>query len=508
MATYHIDLKLDGVNWTDVTADARASVDIAVQYGISGTGPADRVAQTGTLSFALDNSEHNSGGLIGYYAPGHANCRNGFEVGCPVRLRIVDLGVTYYKFVGTLETIEPESGQYLSLLTTCQAVDWLDEAAKQKVRLLPTQIGQRGNQLIDTIVAAMTKQPAGIDLDTGDSVFPYALDTSRDERFSPMTEFQRVAMSELGFIFIAGDTSAGGKLTFQARRARQVEITPSAALSDSMSGLKVTRARSRISNRIKVVTHPRRVDLDRNTILFSYTSAPSIGAGQTQIILGQYRDPNQLALRCGGIDMVTPVAGTDYLMNSAPDGSGTDLTANFSVTASFGGNGVEFEITNNGSVDGYVTLLQARGRGVYDDNEIAVEATDSASKTAYGENVLTFDMPMQMSQAVGQDIADYLLAAWKAPQTAIDSVEFIGNRSAALMLAGLASEPGTCVTIEETATGVAGDYHINGVTLSIRAPGLFRFGWSVMPVPPFVGGLWQIGIVGHSEIGQTTTLGF
>jgi len=29
-----------------------------------------------------------------------------------------------------------------------------------------------------------------------------------------------------------------------------------------------------------------------------------------------------------------------------------------------------------------------------------------------------------------------------------------------------------------------------------------------MPVPPFAGGLWQIGVVGHSEIGQTTTLGF
>src|SRR4030066_503430 len=150
MATYHIDLKLDGVNWTDVTADARASVDIGVQYGINGTGPADRVAPTGTLSFALDNSEHNSGGLIGYYAPGHANCRNGFEVGCPVRLRIVDLGVTYYKFVGTLETIEPESGQYLSLLTTCQAVDWLDEAGRQKVGLVADAHGRRGNQLIDT----------------------------------------------------------------------------------------------------------------------------------------------------------------------------------------------------------------------------------------------------------------------------------------------------------------------------------------------------------------------
>src|SRR4030065_1368367 len=100
MATYHIDLKLDGVNWTDVTADARASVEIAVQYGISGTGPADRVAQTGTLSFALDNSEHNSGGLIGYYAPGHANCRNGFEGGCPGRPRIGGPGRAHFKFGG------------------------------------------------------------------------------------------------------------------------------------------------------------------------------------------------------------------------------------------------------------------------------------------------------------------------------------------------------------------------------------------------------------------------
>lgn len=499
----------------DLIDDMRATTPIVVTYGINGSGPTDRVANTGTMTFALDNSEHNSAGLLGYYAPGNANCRAGFEVGVPCSLAIRYNGVTYVKFVGTLETIEPDSGQYLNRATHCQAVDWMDEAAKQKIRLLPTQTDKRGNDLMGTIVAAMATQPTGTSYATGDSVFPYSLDNSRDEKSSPMSEFQRIAMSELGYVFIKGHQNVGGILTFQARSSRARLLASSATLDDAgpgpaMTEMKVTRKRSAVYNRIKITTHPRRLDaVGAETVLFELTSKPKVGTGKPLTALGQYRDPTQKSVRCGGLDMIAPVATTDYAMNTIADGSGTDLTSSFTVVAHYGGNGVELIITNNSGTDGYVTKLQCRGRGVYDDNAMVSEASDAASIAAYGENVLSIDMPMQDNQFVGQDAADYLLAMYKDPLTAIDSIEFVGNSSVELMTAGLALEPGDRVTIAETATGVAGDYVINGVTVTISAPSIYHFAWTVAPMAQFeAAGLWLIGIETRSEIGETTRVGY
>jgi hypothetical protein len=503
---YYLDLMLDGETWTDVTEDTRATTPIVASYGIDGAGPTDRVASTGTLNFALDNSEHNSAGLLGYYAPGHSNCRTGFEVGCPARLRVVYQAVTYYKFVGTLETIDPDSGQYLKRSAQCQAVDWLDEAAKQKIRLLPTQTDQRGDELIATIIAAMAKQPIDTDLASGDSVFPYSLDNSHDEKSSPMSEFQRIAMSEMGYLFLRGDTTAGGLLTFQARSTRNSLLTSQVTIDNEMTGLRVGRKRAEVWNRVRVTTHPRRIDAAATTVLFALTGTPKVEGRQTVTLLGQYRDPNQISLRCGGMDMVTPAATTDYTMNAEAGGGGANLTANFTVTASYGGNGVQLVITNNGTTAGYVTKMQCRGRGVYDDAPIVLEASDSGSQTTYGENVLSIDMPMQSDALVGQAAADYLISALAAPLSAIESMDFTGHTSDDLMEAGLAREPGDRVTIIETATGVSGDYLIQNVHVSIAAGGVFRFKWGVTPAAPYA--MWLLGVAGVSELGETTILGY
>lgn len=507
-ATIALEMQFAGTAgaWTNVWPDVRLQSSLTAAYGISGGGPLDRVAGTGQMAFTLDNSQANSAGLLGYYAPGHANARSGFELGIAARLKITYGGTAYYKFVGTVEDITPAFGQYRSRETAVTVVDWMDEAAKQSVRLLATQTNKRADQLITTIVAAMTKQPTATAYGTGVDTFPYSLDNSRDEQFSPMTEFSRICRSELGYLFIKGDTSSGGKLTFQERHARPKAGSALSTFSDTMVALSASRARGRIYNRIKVTVHPRVVDVAATTVLYALSGTPLVGAGQTIEILGQYRDPAQRAIRVGGTAMVAPVATTDYLMNSVSDGSGSNLTANFTVTATYGGNGVLYSIANGGATAGYVTFLQARGKGVYDYAPLTAEASDSASKTAYGENVLALDMPMQTDVLVGQDAANYLNLTWKDPHSLIDTVEFNGNRSDAHMTAGLAREPGDRVAIAETATGINHDYYLQAEQLRVSAGGIIDFGWTVTPTDAFQA--WILGVVTASELGQTTTLGY
>jgi hypothetical protein len=59
-AAVTVEMKLAGVDgaWTDVSADVLS--DLSCTYGISGGGPTDRVASTGSLTFQLDNSASNS----------------------------------------------------------------------------------------------------------------------------------------------------------------------------------------------------------------------------------------------------------------------------------------------------------------------------------------------------------------------------------------------------------------------------------------------------------------
>ena len=487
--------------WTDVTADVRLAQPIRAIYGISGDGPTDRVAQTGTLAFSLDNSQANSGSLLGYYSPDHANARLGFDNGTPVRFGAVYSGSTFYKSICSLDTIEPLPGKYRERYTSCQAVDWLDDAAKYKLRLLEVQLNKRADQNIATIVGAMTKKPPASALATGQDIFPYSLDTSKDETTTAMAEFAKSVMSELGFLYMAA-----GSLVFDDRHARLKTTTSSASLSDTMVAMRASRERAKIFNRVKTTTHPREVD-SAASILYTLQGKPLVNSSASLVMTGAYTDPTQRgSVRVGGASMITPASTTDFLMNSASDGSGTDLTANFGVSASYGGNSVRYSIFNGGGTAGYVTQLQARGIGIYTKEPTVSEKQDQTSIEAYGEAVLEFDMPYQSSVLVGDDAANSLLATQKDPATRINEIELIGNRSDELMLAGLRTEPGDRVTIVETATGINKSFYVNGCEVSVEAGNLWRFIWHVTPAETST--YWILGIANYSELGQTTILGY
>ena len=73
-AAVEVELSGSGAGWTALTNDVRIALQpIEIQYGIQGSGPLDRVASTGTMSFALNNSAANSAGEAGRVSPGHDN---------------------------------------------------------------------------------------------------------------------------------------------------------------------------------------------------------------------------------------------------------------------------------------------------------------------------------------------------------------------------------------------------------------------------------------------------
>ena len=481
--TWAIEMEFSGVGagWTSVKADVLRAAPVSWGYGINGAGPLDRIAGTGQLTFVLDNSTANSAATLGYYSPDHASVRSGFAIGIRCRLTATYSGTTYYKFIGTLESITPEAGARGARVVYCTVLDWMDEAAKQKTANIATQVDKRPDEIIGAIVANMTRQPISTSYAAGQLEYPYALDTAEDESSAAMTELAKAVYSDVGYLYVKGDTSAGGVLRFEDRRVRQAATTVLTTLT-VQHGLSIGHSRAGVYNRVKVSINPRRVDAAATTVLYQYDAAQllTIGPSETVTIIGQYRDPDQRAQRVGGVDLVTPVAYTDYAFGTGVGDTG--MTASLSVSATSGGNSVILELTNSGTVSGFVTLLQVRGRGLYAYDPVTLQTTDSTSRTTYGEFVLSIDLPHEPRQHVAQSVADTMLARHKDARAHETRVTIVGNYSDALMTAALAREPGDLVAVTESVTGLSADqYFINGVSYQIDGGNILTASWVLAP---------------------------
>jgi hypothetical protein len=458
---FAVEMQFSGPSgeWTDVTRDVRSAPRIRAKYGMAGVSPLDRVASTGELVFAMDNSAGNSAGKVGYYSPGHRECRPGFGYSIGVRWRVTWLGVPYYKFRGVLDSIQPVAGAHRERLTDCVVVDWMDEAARYRVRGIAAQLDSRANELIFTIVSLMPLQPADASSESGIDVFPYALDTTKDGKTTALTEFQKIAISELAYLYVKGDTTQGGTLVFENRHHRSNKVTNAVTLSDTMVELEALRDRDDLLNHVTVTVRPRRVG-GSTVVLFTLDSTvvvPPNGASFT--ISCPYSDPDNNAEQIGGINMIDPVAVTDYTAVAEWNNT-VSLTNYITVSANFGGNSADVTFTNAHPTDAAVMdFFQLRGEGLFafTSDAVLLESEDTASQDALGENGLSFEMPYQADPNVGQGAANYLRHLYSDPTTIVRGVSFIANTDSTLMTAALAREIGDRVGIEETVTGVTDD---------------------------------------------------
>lgn len=579
-ATFSVKVEMEfageGFGWTDVTGDLRASVPMAVERGIFGSGPLDRVASTGRWSFALNNAANNSGGLEGYYSPGHPNARSGFDFGIRCRLTLthtsptaaivsssvanpsvittsaahgfstgdtvvisghsgstpslnashvitvitsttfsVPVNVTaggtggkatrnssYVRFIGRLDVINPEPGSNRSKRTLCEVVDWMDEAAKFALEALPVQVNQRGDQVFAAILDSMVVQPQGREIQTGIDTFPYALDSARDESQTALSEFQKIALSELGYVFVKGS----GTVVFESRKTRGTNFTNVQSFYQGISDIGVNRSRSSLVNKVQATAHPRRVDTTA-AVLYSLQRATKVAGGETVELFGGYRDPAQLASRVGAVELQTPlVAQTDYTMNSAADGTGTDVTDQFTVVVDDGGNGAYFTVTNIGTNPAYVTKLQIRGKGIYDYEQAVMTAEDTTQFQARGVNLVRLNMPYQSDPTVAMAAANYIITLWKDPLTGVEHITFPANKTDDLLRAALVREISDRIGVIEPVSGLVQSrgFFINAVKYRISAGPTMDCTFVLAPADRYT--YWKLGTTGQSELGQTTRL--
>ena len=516
MLTITLEKELNGAGggWTGVTADLTTD-PIRFRYGIQGSGPDNRVSSTGQLEYSLLNAPDNSTGLLGAYSPLHTNCRAGFTLGIGVRLTLSVAGVSYIKGVCRLQQVIPAPGLYEARTVRCVAVDWMDEAARANVSGVAVQVSQRGDQLMTTLLGCVPRAPASTLFGTGPDVYPYALDNTQSESVKVLSEFQKLASSELACIFLKAD----GTLVYEPRIVRGNALTNVASFTDlaGMTGLVSQPQRSDVTNKVLATAHPRYVDPVDTAVLYSLETATALKAGATNTIFCPFRDPTQKAQRVGGIDMHALVAGTDYAVNAAEDGTGADLTASCSVVGVFDSNGATVTATNRGGSDAWITLLQCRGRGIYDYVTTIGQREDAASQATYGLGQTTIDMPYQADPAVAQAAAAYLVHLYRDPVSWATSVTlFVPHDQDARLTAVLSREIGDRIGITEQVTGlseaVAGNpyvtrgFFINGIQLELDARNNLTATFTLAPSD--ANQYWRLGSTALGRLGVTTRLGF
>lgn len=217
-ATWKLGIYISGA-WADVSADVRGP--ISGNRGIMRNGPVDRVGDPGYLSFAMDNSQGNSAGLLGYYSPGHANCRAGWTTGLPVRLQFTYGGYSPYKWYGHIKPngIEVTPGKYGPRDCKVSCHDWMGSAQAHELKGLAYVTNKRVNDALPLVHANMPIAPLATTFSIGEDIFPTVFDLAKT-RTTTYNEYIKLALSEWGYIYPIGDPTGGETLIFEERGKR------------------------------------------------------------------------------------------------------------------------------------------------------------------------------------------------------------------------------------------------------------------------------------------------
>lgn len=528
---FEIDFNTD--SFTDVSSEVLARPNPTWRRGIMNNGPLDRVAQIGTLSFALKNQ-------TGKYSPGHASAQSGFGVGNPVRLSFIFEGETYYKFRGIIPPggVKPIPGTKGVRYTTIEVHDWMKQINQHELRLLTLATNQRSDQAIVLIDANLQVSPIATDYRIGTANFTRIFHLTRD-RTKAIVEVKNIVDSELSYYYPKGDRADGETVVLEDRFARSTSVTvKTLPISVSESGRRLledgtfkldedgtkrvlnetepasfndNNIRSmevdeggHLANQIKSKSHPVKIDAAATTILFTLNTVIELAVGETKSDLrSSYIDPEGSGRRVSGIEMVTPRATTDYVANAQEDGGGADKTAQLSVTASYGIEAVEYPaLENSDSARIFITTLKAVGKGIYDYQPIESVRENIDSQTIHGVISLVADFKYEDNPLVTEGYGDVVLSETTSDDIIVKKVVLIANSQSINMWGFLAMEPGDRFALAEEQTAIDQDFFMQGYEARIIDKRFLE--WAIIPRAADLQTFW---VLGTSKLGQDTGLG-
>lgn len=408
--------------WVDITEYIHDRAKIEIRRGLE-PNENTTVAAVGRLSLTLNNRKDA-------FTPQAASCLPGFAAGARIRLTLNQARL----FTGRVGRVAPTwpTGEPIA------AIECEDDMAflqRQRLPVFPLMLNVTAQTIITQILAGAYRWPGtdgyliwnhtcstwdsfmwadaqtGLDLETGESTWPFVADSWQDEGITARDAIILVCASENpGHFWIAAD----GTPTFRGRHARGKKTSPDYALANKPARVLCTQDTTRMANHVEVTVYPRTVGEDVE-VLWGTSSPLHLQPNIPRDTTGRYKDPDNEAIRCGGMNMIPTVPGTDFIVNTKSDGTGTDITTSCAIQSVLGGNSCRFKVT--APQKAYITKLQARGYALRSYVPVTAEYTDQPSIDAHDRRTLHQYLRLEDDPEIGDHATQYALSMLKSPPT-------------------------------------------------------------------------------------------
>jgi hypothetical protein len=278
---------------------------------------------------------------------------------------------------------------------------------------------------------------------------------------------------------------------------------------DKYINIEPTNSLKSIMNKIVIKVQPRRATTGLSSIWAltenaSSNNSISITAGETKTFWASYQaEDNQEANIAKDVQAPTSTSG-DYTGNAAQDGTGTDMTANLSVSTTVFAASALVRVKNTHATDSvYLTKLRLRGNIYKNDPPVKVIQEDTSSQALYSMGVPRVwerELPYFQGYDVVEGMALNLLTAKCEPSKGF-TVQLI-NKTDEIYTQILDRHVSDKVTLQNTDYLISGDFYIEKVRWEMekgQGGKIMRAEWRLLDAASIGGVFW---ILDTSQLGD------
>ena len=388
---YTIGLEFETGSFTTVTQDVKAiNIFRTLGTALSPLAP-------GEASIVFDN-------WAGHYTPANAagSYTGMIKPHMEVRIRATHSGSEYGVFAGYLDEIIIDP--YMTDRSATYRFRDIYRHLTDKTITTSLFIDYRSESVMAAVLSEAEVHSYTVAV-LGDT-FPFAA----FERRSSMNVVQQILESG----FYSAYANQDGIAKVENRYVGQTN-TPVFSLDNSFYSFAYSLSDEAVFNNVSIQGEQRRSTTSQATLGWIET-AITIQASSTAQFFLNYLDPDNFEPTPA--QSLTVVNSSDYLANSAPDGSGTDHTDTTSENMTFFGRAAKATVFNGTGEVVYLHKFQVRGFHVERVANVSATADDTSSQNVYGERALSFDNNLIASPDFIQEYADYVLNRYKNPDPA------------------------------------------------------------------------------------------
>jgi hypothetical protein len=501
-------------DWDDISSFIVS--DIKGELGFTYNDPSERLSNSGYIKFVVNNESGN-------FTP-----NNNFQKGTPIRLRVVS-GVSKTKFLGRIDTAPIDAGAWGNQHIVVTCLDWFDFATNYPLVTPAMQTTKTIDQAATTIVDGMPIQPEGRDFSTGDEVFTTVFDDV-GKNTTAYGELNKLLLSEMGYSYLK---QGGATLVIEnngfRNGLRELAVYPiqdgsallktdgfylrkidggkillnqssDAIFDNSQTDLQITHGKNLI-NQVSIRAFPKFTDTSLIN-LYKLNSPLKITALGSITIKSSWTNP------IGGDALnATNVQTPSFNFNSKKDGSGTNLSANITLTPTVGTESGSYIVSNSGA-KGWLRTFTIQGYGIYRTDPVEVLVEDTDSQDDYGVNQTRIDQKYQDQIESGINEANKILDDEKEPRNVVDKISYLVNSSQENFNSFMYLDIGDMINVKEDKPASDAYYYIQGQKFKIELGGIIMCDYVIKDTYSFKKGLSPIALRFSSETGSKNAVNF